>query len=39
VHPAAKPAFVFLVVPFGSWLLMVIGALIAGKLSPRGSVD
>jgi hypothetical protein len=38
-RPRPQPAFVFLVVPLGSWLLMTIvvavGALISGRLSRR----
>ena len=38
--PRAKPAFVFLVVPLASWLLIAIvvplAALISGRLSRRG---
>ena len=40
-RPRPQPAFVFLVVPVGSWLLMTIvvpvGALISGRLSRRGA--
>jgi len=32
-----KPAFWFLVVPFGSWLLLGITALVAGRLPRRGA--
>ncbi len=39
-RPRRQPAFVFLVVPLGSWLLMTIvvpiAALISGRLSRRG---
>ncbi len=40
-RPRPQPAFVFLVVPLGSWLLMsivvLIAALISGRLSRRGA--
>lgn len=40
-RPRPQPAFLFLVVPLGSWLLMTtvvpIAALISGKLSGRGA--
>jgi hypothetical protein len=40
-RPRLQPAFVFLVVPLGSWLLMTIvvplAALISGRLSRRGA--
>jgi hypothetical protein len=40
--PRPQPAFMFLVVPFGSWLLMTIAipiaALISGRRSRRGAV-
>jgi hypothetical protein len=40
-RPRPQPAFVFLVVPLGSWLLMTIvvpiAALISGRLSRRGA--
>jgi multisubunit Na+/H+ antiporter MnhG subunit len=40
-RPRPQPAFMFLVVPFGSWLLMTvvvsIAALISGKLSRPGA--
>jgi hypothetical protein len=39
-RPRPQPAFMFLVVPFGSWLLMAIvvpiAALVSGRLSRRG---
>jgi hypothetical protein len=42
LRPRSTPAFVFIVVPLGSWLLMVIvvpiAALISGRLSRRGDV-
>ncbi len=42
-RPRPQPAFVFLVVPLGSWLLMMIvipiAALISGRLSRRGAGD
>src|SRR5882724_5506731 len=41
LRPRPQPAFMFLVVPFGSWLLMTIvvsiAALISGRLSRRGA--
>jgi hypothetical protein len=41
LRPRSQPAFVFLVVPLGSWLLMTIvvpiAALISGRLSRRGA--
>ena len=41
LRPRPQPAFRFLVVPLGSWLLMVIvvpiAALISGRLSRRGA--
>ena len=41
LRPRAQPAFMFLVVPLGSWLLMTIvvpiAALISGRLSRRGA--
>jgi hypothetical protein len=41
LRPRPQPAFVFLVVPLGSWLLMTIvvpiAALISGRLSRRGA--
>lgn len=41
LRPRPQPAFLFLVVPLGSWLLMVIvvpiAALISGRLSRRSS--
>jgi hypothetical protein len=40
LRPRPQPAFMFLVVPLGSWLLMTIvvpiAALISGRLSRRG---
>ena len=40
-RPRPQPAFLFLVVPLGSWLLMTIAipiaALISGRLSRRGA--
>jgi hypothetical protein len=40
-RPRPQPAFMFLVVPLGSWLLMTIvvpiAALISGRLSRRGA--
>ena len=40
-RPRPQPAFVFLVIPLGSWLLMMIvvpiAALISGRLSRRGA--
>jgi hypothetical protein len=40
LRPRPQPAFMFLVVPFGSWLLMAIvvpiAALISGRLSRQG---
>jgi hypothetical protein len=40
-RPRPQPAFVFLVVPLGSWLLMMIvvpiAALVSGRLSRRGA--
>jgi hypothetical protein len=37
--PRAKPAFAFLMVPLGSWLLIAIAAMVARRLSPgRGHV-
>jgi hypothetical protein len=33
--PRAKPAFVFLVLPLASWLLIAIGAPIAARMSTR----
>src|SRR6266446_6552565 len=40
-RPRPQPAFMFLVVPFGSWLLMMIvvpaAALISGRRSRRGA--
>lgn len=41
LRPRPQPAFIFLVVPLGSWLLMTIvvpiAALISGRLSRRGA--
>jgi len=41
LRPRPQPAFRFLVVPLGSWLLMIvvvpIAALISGRLSRRGA--
>jgi hypothetical protein len=41
LRPRPQPAFLFLVVPFGSWLLMTIvipiAALVSGRLSRRGA--
>ena len=41
LRPRPQPAFMFLVVPLGSWLLMTIvvpiAALISGRLSRRGA--
>jgi hypothetical protein len=41
LRPRPQPAFVFLVVPLGSWLLMTIAvaiaALVSGRLSRRGT--
>ena len=41
LRPRPQPAFMFLVVPLGSWLLMTIvipiAALISGKLTRRGA--
>jgi hypothetical protein len=41
LRPRPQPAFLFLIVPFGSWLLMIIvvplAALISGRLSRRGA--
>ena len=41
-RPRPQPAFRFLVVPLGSWLLMMIvvpiAALVSGRLSRRGAV-
>lgn len=41
LRPRSQPAFAFLVVPLGSWLLMTIvvplAALISGRLSRRGA--
>lgn len=41
LRPRSQPAFMFLVVPPGSWLLMMIAvpiaALISGRLSRRGA--
>jgi len=41
LRPRPQPAFMFLVVPFGSWLLMTIvvsiAALVSGRLSRRGA--
>jgi hypothetical protein len=34
--PRAKPAFVFLVVPLASWLLIGMTAVITGRLARRG---
>ena len=39
-RPRPQPAFVFLVVPLGSWLMMIvvpIAALVSGRLSRRGA--
>ena len=40
-RPRSQPAFMFLVVPLGSWLLMMIvvpiAALVSGRLSRRGT--
>jgi hypothetical protein len=40
-RPRPQPAFMFLVVPLGSWLLMTIvvpiAALVSGRLSRRGA--
>ena len=32
--PRAKPAFVFLVVPLASWLLIAVAAFLSARLSP-----
>ena len=41
LRPRPQPAFVFIVVPLGSWLLMMIvvpiAALVSGRLSSRGA--
>ena len=41
LRPRSQPAFMFLIVPLGSWLLMTIvvpiAALISGRLSRRGA--
>jgi hypothetical protein len=41
LRPRPQPAFMFLVIPFGSWLLMMtvvpIAALISGRRSRRGA--
>jgi hypothetical protein len=41
LRPRSQPAFMFLVVPLGSWLLMTIvvpiAALVSGRLSRRGA--
>jgi hypothetical protein len=43
LRPRPQPAFMFLVVPLGSWLLMMIvvpmAALISGKFSRRDVGD
>ena len=36
-RPRPQPAFMFLVVPFGSWLFMIIAVLIAALISGRRS--
>ena len=36
IPPGTKPAFIFLVTPLSSWVLIVIVFLIAGKISKRG---
>lgn len=35
--PGAKPAFLFLVVPFGSWLLLTLALLISASVARRPS--